>query len=225
MPFGGGIPAVADVNCDGSDDVVQMFWTLFASVDGKLGKPIFPPAYLPGAKVFNHWVAYSSPTLADLDGDGKLDVYLNSAQRSRGAYAAVKVDGTPLWIERHNFDEGSSGYGPVADLDGDGTTEVIVPVIDGHVVCLDGKTGTRKWTVAAPVTGDVIAADVNGDGSKEIVFAGRDNRLRAIQSNDGSPLWQIDAPGPPIAADIDGDHLIEILCIGTDGTLRIIGEK
>lgn len=225
MPFGGRLPAVTDVNGDGADDVVAMPWTLFTSLSGKTGQPLFSPAYLPGPKYFNHWIAYASPTLADLDGDGKLDVYLNSAERSRGAYAAVQTDGNPLWIERHNFDEGSNGYGPVADLDGDGTIEVVVPVVDGHIACLDGKTGTRRWTIEAPPTGNVIAVDVNGDGTKDVVFGGTDSQLRAVSGRDGSHVWAIDVSGQPVAADVDGDKLVELLAVGTDGVLRIIGDK
>ncbi|MDW8120917.1 MAG: hypothetical protein RMK62_01205, partial [Armatimonadota bacterium] len=68
-PFGGGLPAVADVNGDGIDDIVQSFWTIYAAVSGNTGEPIFPPVFLPGPSGFGRWIAYSWPTVADLDGD------------------------------------------------------------------------------------------------------------------------------------------------------------
>ena len=72
------------------------------------------PAYLPGAAYFGKWIAYSSPTVADLNGDGKPEVYLNSASYARGGYAAVKPDGKPLWVEFHDNAEGSDGFGPTS---------------------------------------------------------------------------------------------------------------
>jgi len=223
MPFGGGLPAVADLDGDGADDLAAMFWTIYAAVSGRTGEPLHPPAYLPGPKHFNRWLAYSSPTLADLDADGRLDVYLNSAANSRGAYAAVRVDGTPLWAEFHDFSEGSNGFGPVCDLDGDGKLDVVVPVTNGTLTCLDGATGKRRWTVPVPVTGDVIAVDVDGAEGRDLVFSGTDGRMWAARGRDGSTLWTIDAPGRPVAGDIDGDGAVELLSVGPHGTLRIVG--
>jgi outer membrane protein assembly factor BamB len=150
-------------------------------------------------------------------------VYLNSASYARGGYAAVQVDGKPLWAEFHNNDRGSDGFGPVGDLDGDGTTEVVVPVLDGTLVCLRGADGSRKWQVKTPVTGDVVAADINGDGIKELIYSGRDGKLRAASGKDGRELWSIAAPGRPVVADVTGDGLVEVLTVGPDGMLRVIG--
>jgi hypothetical protein len=224
MPFGGGIPAVADVNGDGVDDLVSMFWTIFVSVSGKTGEPIFPPAYLLNKHHFNRWIGYSWPTLADLDGDGKLDVYLNSHQNASGAVAAVKVDGKPLWAEFHAFDQGAVGFGPVADFNGDGKLEIVIPTLDGTLLCLDAKTGKRRWISPIAAASDVIAADVDGDGQLDLVFSGRDGQMWAVRGKDGTKLWSIQAPGRPVAADVDGDGLIELLAVGPDGVLRIVGD-
>ena len=223
MPFGGGIPAVADVNGDGADDLMQMFYTVYGATDGRTGDPIFPPAYLPGAAYFGKWLAYSEPTVADLDGDGRPDVYLNSRSYGRGGYAAVRADGQPLWSEFHNNDEGSDGLGPVGDFDGDGKLEIAVPVLNGTLLCLNAADGSHKWSIQTPVTGDLAAADVDGDGILDIVFAGRDGKLRAVSGKDGRELWSIAASGTPIVADIDGDGWVEVLVAGGDGILRAIG--
>jgi hypothetical protein len=223
MPFGSDLPAVADLNGDGIDELVQAFYVIYAATSGDTGKPIFPPAFLPGPGHFGKWIAYSSPTVADLDGDGKLDVYLNSASYARGGYAAVRADGKPLWVEFHDNTEGSDGFGPVGDFDGDGKLEIAVPVLNGSLVCLKAVDGKRKWTIKAPVTGDVVAADVNGDGVMELVFAGRDGRMRAVGGKDGHEVWSIAATGRPVIADVNGDGLEEVLAVGGDGVLRVIG--
>lgn len=223
MPFGGGLPAMADVNGDGVDDLVQMFFTVYGATDGRSGDPLFPPAYLPGPDHFGKWLAYSEPTVADLDGDGRLDVYLNSRSYARGGYAAIQADGRALWAEFHNNDEGSDGLGPVGDFDGDGKLEVAVPVLNGTLLCLNAADGTHKWRIQTPVTGDVVAADVNGDGIMELILAGRDGELRAVNSKDGHEVWRIRAGGSPIVADVDADGLVEVLAVGGDGILRVIG--
>ena len=223
MPFGGGIPSVADVNGDGVDDLAQMFFTVYGVTDGRTGEPLFPPAFLTGAGYFGKWLAYCEPTVADLNGDGRLDVYLNSRSYARGGYAAVQMDGKPLWAEFHNNDEGSDGLGPVGDFDGDGKLEIAVPVLNGSLLCLNAADGAHKWSIKTPVTGDVIAVDINSDGLKELLFAGRDGQLRAVSGTDGHEVWAIKDSGKPIVADLDGDGLVEVLAVGDDGVLRVIG--
>jgi outer membrane protein assembly factor BamB len=220
MPFGGGLPAVADVDGDGVDELVQMFYTVYGAVSGRSGEPLFPPALLAAPSYFGKWLAYSSPTIADLDGDGRPEVYLN---RANGGYAAVRVDGRPLWGRFHDNDLASTGFGPVGDLDGDGRCEIGVPVCNGTLVCLDAADGRTKWTVKTPVTGDVVAADIDGDGVLELIFAGTDGKMRAVSGKDGHELWAIDATGRPVIADVDGDGFVEILAVGSDGILRVIG--
>jgi outer membrane protein assembly factor BamB len=225
MPFGGGIPAVADLNRDGMDDLAQMFFTVYGAIRGDTGEPIFPPAFLWGASYFGKWLAYSEPTVADLNGDGKLDVYLNSRLYARGGYAAIHADGKPLWAEFHNNDEGSNGLGPVGDFDGDGKLDIGVPVLNGTLLCLNAADGTHKWQIKTPVTGDVIATDVNGDGIMELLFTTYGGAMRAVSGKDGREIWTIGVSGQPIVADVDGDGWAEVLAVGNDGVLRLIGDS
>lgn len=224
MPFGGGLPSVADVNSDGIDDLIQMFWTIYGAISGDTGKPLFPPVFLWSPDYLGKWFAYSWPTVADLNHDGKLEVYLNSASNTCGGYAAVRLDGKPLWVEFHNNDEGPTGFAPVGDFDGDGELEIAVPVINGTLLCLNATDGSHKWKLETPVTGEVVAADVNGDGIMELIFSGRDGKMRAVSGKDGHEVWSIAVSGRPVIADINGDGFVEVLAVGYDGVLRIVGE-
>ncbi len=70
----------------------------------------------------------------------------------------------------------------VADVDGDGSLEVVVGSLDNRTYCLDGATGREEWSFE---TGDAVvsspaAADVDGDGLPEIVAASRRGVVRCL---------------------------------------------
>ena len=225
MPFGAGLPGIADLNDGAIDDLVIAFWTIYAAVSGDFGEPIHPPVSMNSPEAFGQWIAYSSPSIADLNGDGTLDVYLDSPSYARGGYAAVADDGKPLWVEFHDNSEGSDGFGPVGDFDGDGAVEIAVPVLNGSMLCLNAADGSHKWRIDANVTLDVAGADINSDGIIEIVFAERDGTLRAVSGRDGADIWSIKLPTPgrPVIGDVNADGLVEVIVVGYDGVLRVVG--
>ncbi|NPV48454.1 MAG: PQQ-binding-like beta-propeller repeat protein [Armatimonadetes bacterium] len=226
MPFGNCLPPVADVDGDGTDELFMAGWVIYAAVSGRNGEPLFPPVTLNSAAVFGQWIAYSWPTVADLDGDGALDVYLNSSSYARGGYAAVHADGRPLWVEFHDNEQGSPSFGPVGDFDGDGRLEIGVPVLNGTLLCLNAADGSHKWRINASVSHDVVAADINGDDVFELILCQPDGTLRAVSGKDGSDVWSVklSAPGHPVIADVNGDGLVEVVVSGYDGMLRVVGQ-
>jgi len=86
---------------------------------------------------------------------------------------------------------------------------------NGHLVALDAKDGSERWTVgpakeAAPEGGSVLA-----DGNT-IFLAGRDEHVYAIRPTDGSILWTRDL-GSPVSTSLAkfDDHLY----VGCDSNL------
>lgn len=114
-------------------------------------------------------------TLADLDGDGSLEIL---AQTEEVGVFALKADGTSLWRQCW----GGGNAAPVADdLDGDGRLEAIFAADDGYLAVLDGAKGTVKWTFDAKELGITPAsistsptvAELDGVAPKELVFTAR----------------------------------------------------
>jgi hypothetical protein len=82
------------------------------------------------------------------------------ACHSDGTVRAIKGDGTVLWTSA-----AMECFMPaIADLDGDGTPEVVV---EGGI--LNGKDGTLKFPWAAQLKGPPAISDIDGDGKLEII--------------------------------------------------------
>lgn len=179
-------------------------------------------------------------TVADLDGDGRLEV-LAQTEKS-GAYALRGGDGSVLWAKPVG---GGNAEPTAGDLDGDGRMEAVFASDGGHITVLDGPTGNHEWTYWAghhvrPASISVMPtlADLEGDGKLELLFTARDARDEADYRNnhlaiialghDGKerfayrPAW-----GHPlsythlVASDVDGDGRKEVF--GSDW--NTIGHK
>jgi hypothetical protein len=179
------------------------------------GEPtLFPDCFpaLYGADGELLWVALDAeiecgshaPALADLEGDGDVEVIV-------GRFILDGVDGTVVATGAGHegmtavFTEMGS-IPSVVDLDGDGIQEILagstVYAPDGSIIC-----------TATSGDGYTAAADLDGDGEGEIVVVG-DGRLTILESDctlvTSWEILGIGTGGPPTIADFDADGQPEI---------------
>lgn len=122
----------------------------------------------PGTWCETGW--YASPAVADIDGDGQVEVLW-------GGYTLIAVNGASGAIEWHASSPGGSRLWPsivVADLDGDGSLEIVTGDGSGYLSVYKGDGSIYPgWPVRPTGTGNEIrslaVADLDGDGDKEIV--------------------------------------------------------
>lgn len=173
--------------------------------------------------------------LTDDDGDGDIDeqdvptivvpVYSSADTFGPAMLVALSgVDGHEVWTwsGAHLL----SGATPlVADLDGDGLSEVVVFTDDYRVVALT-HDGHQLWASVPLSTQPTLAktaivADLEGDGTPDIVAdnAVLDAASGVVEAYLDNPL---DGHRAPVAADLDRDGVDEILLAGSafspDGT-------
>lgn len=107
----------------------------------------------------------------------------------------------------------------VADLDGDGSEEIIVGRQD-HWLTVLGADFAERWSRQlqfyrkAPAVNVVFAGDLDGDGRPEVV-CGADNWRFYAFSADGDELWNYESVHPSrsgAVADLDGDGKAEVIC-------------
>ena len=183
------------------------------------------PDLLPGFPIYFGASGESSPVLADLDGDGVLEVILGNAN---GEVHVIQGDGNIMagWPVLTDIDDdfvshenapsyatnavdGQSGDGilaavGVADLDGDGSLEVVAGTLEGRVYvwgadgalqdgfpvrvnAVDPVILDRYITLDEAIIGAPTLVDLDGDGDLEILIAAGDSQLYAWH-HDGSAL-------------------------------------
>jgi hypothetical protein len=146
-----------------------------------------------------------APALADLEGDGEVEVVLGP-YIFRGPTGALRAKG--------GMDSGRflayaeiGFHSIISDLDNDGTQEIIA----GRSVY--DATGTLICQGDGPQDGFTAAADLDMDGMGEFVVVG--NQTATLYDTDCSiiSMWALQGGGtggPPTIADYDGDGLPEI---------------
>ncbi|MFL7791194.1 MAG: FG-GAP-like repeat-containing protein [Anaerolineae bacterium] len=164
---------------------------------------------------------YSSPAVADLDGDGTIEVIA-------GAYTVFILNGEDGSVQR-SIDTPGGRVWPgvvVADLDGDDDLEIVTAQGDGYLNVLD-HAGDAVWT-RRPVSNELRGLsvyDLDDDGTMEIVVTAaigsktntwvyeHNGSLRAgwpQLSNDSGYAWGVFNDNAAIG-DLDDDGMGEIV--------------
>ncbi len=183
----------------------------------------------------------TTPVLADLNDDGRLDIIIGDGWDLR-VYDYAN-SGQLLWshtLTDTNSGGGAYGAPAVADLTGDGRPEIIINW--GHRVQALRDDGTVLWTYTATnndqfYPSPVTIADTTGDGQLNIITASAigstiipNHHLLLVLNGDGTLLWQQEvADNTPSASgvaaqDLTGNGAWEILWNGSgDGFLILRG--
>lgn len=222
-----------DVDNDGKLEVVT------GSYEGNIYIWRYDGTLLPGWPVYIGQQALT-PALADLDGDGDLEIIIgtNVANQDEKLFV-LHHDGT---LFAGNWPKGWAGYGyeinyisdaPVAaDIDGDGDLEILIGGEDWkvHAWHHDG-TKVTGWPVSLSNNQNATAVavgDIDGDGNVEIVAAESTTYGTEVYGSiyawhhDGTPVagWPIDIDGTlyqPVLGDINGDGKLEVIVSSRTG--------
>jgi uncharacterized protein (DUF2141 family) len=188
-------PAFADIDGDGDLDAFlgTYYGNTFRFVNtGSVAAPAFA-----GPSTFGVAdVGYaSSPALADIDGDGDLDVFVgnadgntiffaNTGSATSAAFAASVTN--PFGLQ----DVGSYASPAFADIDGDGDLDTFVGNADGDTVFFENLGTTSGPAFAAPVTNPFGLTDVGYNASPALVDIDGDGDLDVFVGNaDGNTIF------------------------------------
>jgi hypothetical protein len=196
-------------------------------------------------------IGLGAPAVADLNGDGTAEIVVGGHD---GVVRAYRADGSALWAQPAQVVAGGPAVAvdaspTVADLDGDGSPEVIVNAQSLSVAGQAGGTvvfsssGAVKWrwgggedifSVWSPAWGTrpdgfregalttPAVGDIDGDGQRDVIVAALDNRVHVLRGTDGVELagwtsrslpgmWVDDSLfSSPAVFDGDGDGRDEI---------------
>ncbi len=130
--------------------------------------------------------AYSAPAAADVDMDGKLEVFVGT---SVGFVYSFTADGVlrPAYPLQLGEVQASPG---LADLDGDGAVELIVADTRGNVACFDALTAAERWErhLASMAAQGPTFADVDADGVLDVILGTSDGRVHALHGATGADV-------------------------------------
>lgn len=173
--------------------------------------------------------ANSSPTLADVDNDGRLEVIVGTSMGwiyvldpANGA----TLDGWPVLMGD------VQGHIAVGDLDGDGYLDLVAGDLRGSIAALRGQTGKELWErhLGAAVGAGATLGDVDGDGALEVVVPTLDGRLYVLDGRTGAdkPNFPFRAYGrittPVLVTKLDAMDTTHLQLVATahDGHLYVI---
>ncbi|AFY45959.1 VCBS repeat-containing protein [Nostoc sp. PCC 7524] len=244
-------PTFADIDGDGNLDA------FVGNGDGNTNfsqnQPAFPPSinFLPRSTNpfgLTPLESYSTPTFADIDGDGDLDAFVGNRDgnilfyRNIGTATKPQFD-TPTPNSFGLTDVGFYAAPTLVDIDGDGDLDAFVGNSEGNTLFYRNIGTATNPQFAAPTTNpfgltDVgylakpTFADIDGDGDLDAFVGNRDGNIlfyrnigTATNPQFASPttnpfgLTGVGSFAAPTFADIDGDGDLDAFVINVDSNI------
>jgi hypothetical protein len=188
-----GSAAIADIDGDLQGEIV--FADRFASAGGKLHVMRRNGSYLPGFPfALGSNQCTSSPAIADLDGDGDLEIVIGCGN---SVVYALHADGTAVtgWPKTGVTLTGNTDFQSspaVGDVDGDGHVDVVIGSNDGKLHVFRGYDGTPlagfpKALVASTLRlSSPVIGEIDGDRpEREIIVTAHDGAVYGV-NHDGT---------------------------------------
>ena len=141
---------------------------------------------------------YSSPTFADIDEDGDLDLFIGRKDGTIDFYENIGTPDSAFWNlipgEYDFLDVGNYVSPTFVDIDGDGDLDMFVGQIYGKIYFYrnDGTPQVPSWTQISEDLIDVgkysvpIFGDLDSDGDFDLLVGNEEGRI-SFYRNDGTP--------------------------------------
>ena len=173
------VPAIGDINKDGSPEIVfyDLYYLYAIDADGNI-LPGWPQQAYNGDAAFH----FSTPVLADLTGDGYLEII---APASNTGYTGVptgiyvyKYDGSVLSGWPQDLPYYTKCSVAVGDVNQDGELEIIIGRKDlystGHLLYIFSKDGeiimNSEFNSTGSIFGPIIIGNIDNNPDMEIIF-------------------------------------------------------
>lgn len=235
-------PALADVEGDGVLDVL-------IGSDSSSGPPVDHQGGIMRAIKSNRntfWefrindIIRSSPSLGDIDGDGKLEVVFGAGDFFGGTdstkvFALNIENGTPVAGWPQTTDGVTNASPTLADLDGDGALDVAIGTFGsthdrgagGSVYAWHGDgtaiSGYPTSSDGGVVLGQIVTADLRGDGGQDLLVT-TGAFITGLDGETGEHLFHLaegDNAGfqnAAVVTDVEGDGQLDLFAVGTVNT-------
>jgi len=174
--------------------------------------------------------SFGSSAVADIDGDGYLEIVFGTYFNDEHIYALNAEDGSLLW----NYDTGGcNDASPViADVDLDGDLEVVIPASSPSMVyCFNGLTGAVEWSRSTGSSNCIdsppAVADVDNDDKPEILLGTFYGNVFCLNGEDGSICWQKNLgtnsyiQSEPAILDVNEDGQLDVVVAQWAGDCRV----
>ncbi|MBL7883348.1 MAG: VCBS repeat-containing protein [Bacteroidia bacterium] len=193
---------VADMDMDGLPDLISLYPYSYTGItrntsSGGTVNFTSTPYYL-----FNTYGITDDFEIADLDGDGRIDIAMTSVYNSNASFVTNKNISTPANINFGNISEfaGNIGYTPsdiaIADLDKDGKPDVIMSHTNNVISIYRNISSVHNILFAPKIDialsgsaaiNSIAVGDIDGDGKMDIATAGGSGSMINTLRNTSTP--------------------------------------